>query len=153
MTLRPLVSAGAILGLGMGGFVDGILFHQLLQTHGMLTARRPKDSFVNYEVNMLWDGVFHAVVWCATALGVFLLFKTARRPDVIWSGRALMGAMLIGWGGFNLVEGLIDHHLLHLHHVVERLGVSAFDYAFLASGMIMLAVGVLLIRGENRRDG
>ena len=41
---RPLVTAGLVLGLGMGGFVDGIVFHQLLQTHNMLSARREPNS-------------------------------------------------------------------------------------------------------------
>jgi uncharacterized membrane protein len=27
--------------------------------------------------------------------------------------------MLIGFGLFNLVEGIIDHHLLGIHHVNE----------------------------------
>ena len=31
MNPRPLLAAGALLGIGMGGFVDGILFHQILQ--------------------------------------------------------------------------------------------------------------------------
>ncbi|MGE0759070.1 MAG: DUF2243 domain-containing protein, partial [Pirellulaceae bacterium] len=38
---RPLISAGTLVGIGMGGFVDGILFHQLLQSHNMLSARFP----------------------------------------------------------------------------------------------------------------
>ncbi|MFN6514127.1 MAG: DUF2243 domain-containing protein [Nostoc sp. CreGUA01] len=27
----PLIIAGIVLGLGLGGFIDGILLHQLLQ--------------------------------------------------------------------------------------------------------------------------
>lgn len=59
-------------------------------------------------------------------------------------------AMLLGWGLFNLVEGLINHHLLHAHHVVERLGVSVYDYLFLLSGMLFIIFGwVLIRRGEH----
>ena len=40
---RPLITAGTLLGIGLGGFVDGILFHQLLQAHNMLFAAvRPR---------------------------------------------------------------------------------------------------------------
>jgi uncharacterized membrane protein len=46
--------------------------------------------------------------------------------------------MVFGWGLFNFVEGVIDHHILQVHHVVERLGLSAFDYAFLGSGVILM---------------
>jgi uncharacterized membrane protein len=150
---RPLVSAGMVLGVGMGGFVDGIVFHQLLQAHNMLSARRPPTSVVNLEVNMFFDGLFHAFTWLATAAGIALLFRAGRRADVPWSGRTLVGAMLAGWGTFNLVEGVIDHHVLHVHHVVERLGVSVWDWAFLGSGVVLILVGVAMIRGPRATSG
>jgi uncharacterized membrane protein len=28
LTRRPLISAGTLLGIGLGGFVDGIVLHQ-----------------------------------------------------------------------------------------------------------------------------
>jgi uncharacterized membrane protein len=55
-----------LLGIGPGGFVDGILFHQILQWHGMLrtpyakTGVDPETAVVNMQVNMFWDGLFHA---------------------------------------------------------------------------------------------
>ena len=57
---RPLIAAGTLLGIGMGGFVDGILFHQILQVHNMLSAKYPPTTLVNAEINMVWDGLFHA---------------------------------------------------------------------------------------------
>jgi uncharacterized membrane protein len=146
---RPLVTAGLVLGMGMGGFVDGIVFHQLLQVHNMLSARRPPTNVVDLQVNMAWDGLFHAFTWMATAVGIWMLFRAARRSDVPWSGRTLLGSMFAGWGLFNLIEGLIDHHILHVHHVVERLGVSMWDYAFLASGVVFMLLGWMLIRGDR----
>jgi len=41
MTRRPLIAAGTALGIGMGGFVDGIVLHQLMQVHNMLSAKYP----------------------------------------------------------------------------------------------------------------
>jgi uncharacterized membrane protein len=147
---RRLVTAGILIGKGMGGFVDGIVLHQLLQLHHMLSARREPTSVVNLQVNMVWDGIFFAITWVATALGVYLLFRVGQRPGgAPLSGRAFAGALLVGWGLFNLIEGLIDHHLLHVHHVVERLGVSAYDYAFLASGLILIAAGWAIIRSDR----
>ena len=154
---RPLVSAGLVLGIGMGGFVDGIVFHQILQTHNMLSARRPPTTVVNLEVNMVWDGAFHAFTWLTTALGIALLFRAAsvarRHPEMAWSGRTLLGAMLAGWGLFNLVEGVIDHHVLHVHHVVERLGPSVWDWVFLASGVLFIVAGCGIARVGERADG
>jgi uncharacterized membrane protein len=146
-TKRPLVIAGLLLGIGMGGFIDGILLHQLLQLHHMLSARLEPTNLRNVQVNMVWDGLFHLLTWTTTMIGIVLLFRAARRRDVAWSGRILGGAMLAGWGLFNFVEGFIDHHILHVHHVVERLGVSAYDYAFLASGVIFMIVGAVIVRG------
>lgn len=87
----PLVTAGTFLGLGMGGFVDGILFHQILQIHNMLSARVPKTTIPNIEINMFWDGMFHAFTWVMTAIGIAMLWKAARRVDVPWLGKVLVG--------------------------------------------------------------
>lgn len=144
---RPLVSAGTVLGIGLGGFFDGILFHQLLQVHNMLTGWVAKDTIPNIEVNMFWDGLFHTLTWTMTVIGLALLFRAGERPEVPWSRRLLVGAMFLGWGLFNFVEGLIDHHVLGVHHVVESAGLSRWEYAFLASGAAFIAVGWTLIRG------
>jgi uncharacterized membrane protein len=154
---RPLIAAGLVLGVGMGGFVDGILFHQILQWHNMVSAKYPTAGSVpltdqdvltlrrNVEVNMFWDGMFHAFTWTMNLVGLQMLFSAARRPDVPWSRRTLFGSMLLGFGLFNLLEGVVDHHVLHLHHVREDLGVSAWDYGFLASGVVLMLAGWGLI--------
>jgi uncharacterized membrane protein len=146
LTTKPLTTAGLTIGIGMGGFVDGIVFHQIFQIHNMLSARIPTDTLVGAKVNMVWDGLFHAVVWVATAIGIALLWKAVKRPDVLLSGKAFFGSILLGFGLFNLVEGLIDHHILNVHHVYERLGQSIWDYVFLASGILLLLTGWLMIR-------
>lgn len=126
------------------------LFHQLLQVHNMLSARRPPTTVANIEINMFWDGLFHTFTWIMTAAGIALLFRAGRRPEVPWSGRTLVGSLLLGWGLFNLVEGIINHHLLHVHHVVERAGgVSIWDWLFLASGALLITAGVVLIRTDK----
>lgn len=146
----PVRAAGVALGMGMGGFFDGIVFHQILQWHNMLSAVVPADTLVGAKVNMLWDGLFHAAVWLLTATGIALLWNAARRDDVRLSTRVLLGALLLGWGAFNLVEGVVDHHLLHLHHVVEAAGESVFDVLFLAWGAAMAVVGALMLRSDTR---
>jgi uncharacterized membrane protein len=147
---RPLVTAGTVLGIGLGGFFDGILFHQLLQTHNMLTGWVPKTTISNVEINMFWDGLFHAFTWITTVAGVVLLFRAGERRDAAWSRSVLVGGVLFGWGIFNVVEGTIDHHLLQVHHVVETAGLSAWDWAFLASGVLLSALGWSLLRARDR---
>jgi uncharacterized membrane protein len=155
---RPLIAAGTTLGIGMGGFVDGILFHQLLQVHNMLSARHPTTGtnaetiVVNLEINMFWDGLFHTLTWLVTAVGLGLLWSAMNRPSVPHSTPCLLGSMALGWGLFNLVEGIIDHHILQLHHVVEGSSHLGFDIAFLVSGVILSGLGLAMIWFAKRRS-
>jgi uncharacterized membrane protein len=150
----PLLAAGTLLGLGLGGFVDGILFHQVLQWHHMLTGRGdfPATTVAGLELNTLADGVFHAAAWLLTALGLYVLARTVRQPRHVWSDAGFFGAMLFGWGVFNLVEGIIDHHLLGIHHVRDDVANPLpWDLAFLVFGVLLFFGGVALMRA-GRRD-
>jgi uncharacterized membrane protein len=147
---RPLIAAGTCLGIGMGGFVDGILFHQILQLHNMLSNWVVRDSLVNEQINMFWDGLFHAFTWAMTALGLFLLWRAVKRRDVPLSGKTYGGSLLLGWGLFNLVEGIIDHEILQVHHVLQDGNHLLWDMVFLAFGVALIFVGWMLIRaGRN----
>ena len=148
--LGPLLSAGMLLGVGLGGFVDGIVLHQILQWHNMLSSWIAPVDLVSMKVNMLWDGLFHAATWVFTATGVAMLWRAARRPDVPWSGRAMTGSLLLGWGLFNFIEGIIDHQILGLHHVHPGDGQLAWDLGFLASGLAFAAIGWALIDRARR---
>jgi uncharacterized membrane protein len=128
----------------MGGFVDGILFHQILQLHNMLSSKLPRTNVVNVEINMFWDGIFHAFTWLTTALGLALLWSGARRASAMLSGRAFLGTLSLGWGLFNLVEGVLDHQVLQLHHVYENGSHPLWDLAFLAAGLALVVLGVFL---------
>ena len=44
------VAAGILFGLGLGGFVDGIVLHQLLQWHHMLSGWYPIKSPENLNL-------------------------------------------------------------------------------------------------------
>lgn len=92
------------------------------------------------------------LVWLVTVAGIVMLWNAARRPGVLFDTRILIGGGMAGWGLFNVVEGIIDHHILHLHHVYERMGVSGWDYVFLGWGAIMIVVGGWLIRSGSRMD-
>jgi uncharacterized membrane protein len=148
------VSAGILLGLGLGGFFDGIILHQILQWHHMLTdAGYPPTSVKNLEINTLWDGLFHATTYVFVVLGVVVLWRASRRSHIRWSTKLLAGSLLMGFGIFNLVEGVIDHHLLGIHHVNETVPREQWiywDLGFLAWGAAMLIGGWLLLRSGWR---
>jgi uncharacterized membrane protein len=146
-----IAPAGIMLGIGLGGFFDGILLHQILQVHAMLSAKVPLDTMANMKTNMTADGLFHAVTWGATLTGVALLWNTLNRhADVRPSAIGLVGYLLAGWGWFNLVEGIIDHHILNLHHVIQVLGQSIWDWLFLLSGVVLIVIGHMMGRRAYR---
>ena len=147
--------AGLLLGLGLGGFVDGIALHQIVHWHNMLSARVPPVDMRAMKINMVADGWFHAGVWVLTLAGVLLLWSAARTEAPLPPVRWLLGLLMGGWGLFNLVEGLVDHHLLQLHHVRDLpVHVPAYDYLFLAVGGVgFMALGWLLARGAARPRG
>ena len=146
------VSAGILFGLGLGGFFDGIVLHQVLQWHHMLSsAGFPPDSVRNLQVNVLWDGLFHAGTYGFTAAGLYLLWRYGRRNHIRWSGKLLPGAVLIGFGLFNLVEGVISHHWLGIHHVNETVPREQWvhwEVGFLVWGAMLLGGFLLLRRGQ-----
>jgi uncharacterized membrane protein len=146
--------AGIFLGLGLGGFFDGIILHQVLQWHHMLTsAGYPPDNVRNLQVNTLWDGLFHLATYIFVTIGLGLLWRAAHRLHVSWSGKMLIGAILMGFGIFNLVEGLVDHHWLGIHHVNETVPPEQWiywDVGFMIWGALMLVGGWLLWRAGKR---
>ena len=141
---------GILLGIGLGGFVDGIVLHQILQWHHMLSSEGsyPKTTVGGLETNTLADGLFHATTWVAVAVGIWILWR--RTEDWRWalSGRAFVGWLLVGWGLFNVVEGLVDHQILGIHHVREGAGINetAWDLGFLAFGALLITGGWLLAK-------
>ncbi|MGW8063874.1 DUF2243 domain-containing protein [Streptomyces ziwulingensis] len=153
---------GIVLGVGLGGFADGILLHQLLQWHHMLTSTDHDRVGVKYydpntvsglEMNTVWDGVFHTVCWLAVLLGLGLLYaRVTHNRRAVWASRVLWGWVLAGWGLFNLVEGVLDHHVLGIHHVHGGPHQAWWDAGFLVLGALLLAGGYLLQRGGRPFD-
>jgi uncharacterized membrane protein len=139
--------AGILIGIGMGGFVDGIVLHQIAQWHNMLSNVVPPHTMDNMRVNMTWDGLFHALTWLITLVGILLLWSAAYARAPIPSMRAFMGQLILGWGVFNLIEGIIDHQILRIHNVREVPNYTVYNLTFLAvGGVLFLVIGWLLMR-------
>ena len=149
-TSRFPLAGSLMLGLGLGGFVDGILFHQILQWHHMVTsAGFPATSLSNLEFNTLLDGLFHTATWVLTLGGLLLVWIGAQRGR--WGFRPFIGALLMGFGLFNLIEGVLSHVLLGIHHVNETVPREQWlwwDLGFLLWGAAMLAAGYGLYRSR-----
>lgn len=149
----PLTAAAIVLGIGIGGFIDGIVFHQILQWHQMISNKIPPVTYVAKSVNMFWDGIFHAVTLAITTTGIVLLWKLLKRKDIDNSGNLLVGGILSGFGLFNLLEGILDHQVLKLHNVREVTpNKQAWNIGFLAFSAVLILIGYFIIKQKNRSN-
>jgi uncharacterized membrane protein len=138
--LNAGISAGFVLGIGLGGMIDGIVLHQIIQWHNMGSAVLPPFTMQAMSKNMRWDGLFHLAMFIVTLTGVMMLRREGR-DGITPRLKCFIGQMLLGWGVFNLIEGLIDHQLLGLHHIHDLPGyIAIYDWLFLGIGGVLLIV-------------
>jgi uncharacterized membrane protein len=147
-----LRNAGLLLGLGLGGFFDGIVLHQLLQWHHMVSnvSFFAPETVSGLRTNTRADGLFHVVTYIFTIVGIALLWRALRAGER-GTARQLVGLALLGWGFFNVIEGIVDHLLLGIHHVNETVPREQWlwwDLAFLLWGAAMITAGWWLWRGS-----
>ena len=145
---------GFWLGMGLGGFLDGIVLHQILQWHHVLTATgdHPMTTVNGLEDNTLGDGLFHLSTWMFVAIGMALAVHAWQRGRLAppWGGH--IGMLLVGWGVFTLVEGIVDHHILQIHHVRDDLGGPlSWDLGLLALGALSVLIGTALVEAAEHR--
>src|SRR5690606_6009041 len=103
--------------------------------------------------NMFWDGVFHFFCLLVVLTGVILFWQLLKRKDVHYSGKLLIGGLLSGWGLFNIVEGIIDHHILKLHNVMEfSPNHDTGNYIFLGISVLMIIIGYALVKSVKEME-
>ncbi|MDF2449746.1 MAG: hypothetical protein K0R26_2250 [Bacteroidota bacterium] len=150
----PLATASMVLGIGMGGFMDGIWFHQILQWHEMLSNKVPVDTVIGKSVNMFWDGIFHFFCLMVVLTGLILLWKLLFRTDVNRSKNLFIGGLLLGWGLFNCVEGIIDHQILKLHFVKQvSPNPEIANWLFLGISLLMILLGAATVYTRTNYEG
>lgn len=142
-----LTLPGLTLGVGLGGFFDGIFLHQVFQWHHMFSTLYSEDDVPGLKMNTLGDGLFHTVTWLAVLFGLYVLYsRVTEGRRQVWGSGVLWSWILAGWGWFNLVEGLIDHEILGIHHVRSGPHYFAWDMGFLAAGVLFIVLGTAMAR-------
>jgi uncharacterized membrane protein len=142
---NPLVRAGLVLGAGFMGLADGIVLHQILGWHHLVcvTATCTPDTVAQLKRQNTQDGLFHLALWLVLLAGTGMLFRASRLAGWASSGRGLLGAMLVGAGLFNVIEGVVDHHVLAIHHVLPGSPHQMFyDLLWLELGTMLTLFGV-----------
>ncbi|MCU1692763.1 MAG: hypothetical protein JWM64_1854 [Frankiales bacterium] len=136
----PPLAPAAVLGFGLGAFADGIVLHQVLQWHHLTSSYDPSQRGA-----VLADGLFHAAAW---AVVVGALVWAWRRPS-LRSGREVVGAVLVGWGAFHVVDQLLFHLLLQAHHIRPGAHTQLYDWGYTALGVLMALAGSTLVRSSH----
>lgn len=147
--INTRIRTGALLlGIGLGALLDGIFFGELLQWHSMLSAALVQESVEAMRVSAAAGGMFDAVALVIVLAGLWSLWSAFGQPGVLPGTRAFAGWLLLGWGWLNLVEGLVNHQFLQIHHVRDLpQHVPALDWAWLlVGGAGFIAAGLALTR-------
>lgn len=128
-------------GVGTGALVDGILLHQVLQWHHLVSSKTSAETLGGLEDNTLADGIFHIVFLAVLLAGAALIAgrRLERRP--------FLGLLLVGWGLFHVADQLLFHLALGAHHIREDVEhYELYDWGFFAIGLALVATGVLIGR-------
>ncbi|GAC1341104.1 MAG: DUF2243 domain-containing protein [Candidatus Dormibacteria bacterium] len=134
---RRLHVSGALTGVGIAAFVDETVFHQILHWHHFYDRS-------TQDVGLVSDGLFHAFGWFAVVAGLVLMADLVRRSALV--APRWWGAVLIGMGGFQLYDGLIQHKLLGLHQIRYGVDIVPYDALWFVIAVIAVAAGATLIR-------
>jgi uncharacterized membrane protein len=106
--------ASGLLGFALSGFFDGILLHQVLQWHHLLSALG--GAYASLRVQVLADGLFHVLMYVLAIAGLWLLF---RRRAALTGGaaRRVFGAALVGFGTWHVLDAFVSHWWLGIHRI------------------------------------
>lgn len=140
-----------LYGLGLGGFLDGIVMHQVLQWHHFVSGvdGYPTDDLDGLEANTLADGLFHAASLALLVVSMILVLRHWRTGRIAPSSSYHLGLVVAGIGGFNLVDSVVNHWLLGTHHVRDDLGApTSWDVGF-----FILALGLTVAGWALHRRG
>ncbi|OAH59594.1 hypothetical protein AWH48_00365 [Domibacillus aminovorans] len=137
------VWAGILFGLGLVGFIDETVFHQLLHWHHFY------DNATT-DIGLVSDGLFHAFSWFSTIGSSFLIADLHRR-NAFWFTR-WGGGVLLGGGAFQLYDGIIQHKLMRIHQIRYNVDIFPYDFIWNIIAAIMIIIGMILLVRTNTKQ-
>jgi uncharacterized membrane protein len=136
---KRTIWSGALAGIGLAAFIDETVFHQLLHWHHFYDKSALAAGLVS-------DGIFHAFGFTAMVAGLFLMADSLRRDGFI--PKRWWAALLLGWGGFQLYGGIVQHKILKLHQIRYHVTLWPYDLTWNGIAVIMIIAGILLMPGR-----
>ncbi|MFN7103463.1 MAG: DUF2243 domain-containing protein [Pseudorhizobium sp.] len=145
--------AGYALGFSLGGFFDGILLHQILQWHHLLSGIDEARQDIRFLI--LTDGLFHALMYVIAAVGLWLLWRARTAFAAAGADRLLCANALIGFGVWHMVDSVLSHWILGIHRIRMDVDNPLFWELiwFFGFGVIPALIGLALRRGGDRGQG
>jgi uncharacterized membrane protein len=146
--------AGLLLGLSLGGFFDGILLHQVLQWHHLLSN---VEAVQDMRAQLLADGLFHVLMYLVAAVALVLLWRGRADSARPCAGNVLWGNTLVGFGAWHILDALLSHWITGIHRIrVDSPHPLFWDLLWFALfGVLPLVAGWLMRRrtggGGNAR--
>ncbi|MFD1912262.1 DUF2243 domain-containing protein [Halodurantibacterium flavum] len=150
---RRRIWGALLLGVSLGGFFDGILLHQILQWHHLLSGLEGTGPLGDLRFQVMADGLFHAVHYVLAVLGMVLIFGHPRHAGA-GRGRTIAGWAAIGFGGWHCFDALFSHWLLGIHRIrMDSPNPLVWDMIwFVLFGLLPLGLGLWMLRGEDGGD-
>lgn len=151
LRLQRFGGAGFMLGFAAGGFFDGILLHQILQWHHLLSGLT-ETPFDDLRAQVLADGLFHALMYAIGAVGLWRLIRARHTLAARDAGRELAGHALIGFGAWHIVDGILSHWLLGIHRIrMDAPNPLLWDLLWFGLfGVLFVAAGLALLRRHGK---
>lgn len=149
--LRHFGVAGFLLGFAAGGFFDGILLHQILQWHHLLSGLT-EAPYNDLRVQVLADGAFHALMYVVGAVGLWRLFRARQHLSGPEAGRRLVAHAMIGFGAWHMLDAILSHWLLGIHRIrMDTPHPLLWDLLWVGLfGVLAVAGGLVLLRRHGR---
>lgn len=150
-----MIWPGFLLGFSLGGFFDGILLHQVLQWHHLLSNVQAA-ALQDMRAQMLADGLFHVLMYFIAAWALYLLWKARRSYAEPGADRRLWSWALIGFGTWHIVDSIFSHWITGIHRIrVDSPNPLFWDLLWFAVfGVLPAVIGWLALRrgpGNGRR--
>lgn len=145
------VTGWLLIGFALGGFFDGILLHQILQWHHLLSGLSSSVAS-DLPFQLLADGLFHLLMYVIAVLGGMVLLRH-RSPEE--TSGSVLRPVLFGFGAWHLLDAFISHWVLGIHRIRMDSDLPiVWDLAWLVIfGIAPIVIGLMLPKGGRPSRG
>jgi uncharacterized membrane protein len=136
---RKALCGWLLVGFALAGFFDGIVLHQILQWHHLLSAVSPEADL---RFQIMSDGLFHLAMYLLLVLATILLVAARAANSRVVTTSEILRLSLVGFGLWHVVDAAVFHWLLGLHRIKMN---SDAPLAWDIGWVVVFGLGPLLL--------